>query len=236
MEYTGTFHHQGGLNFFPVIGYNGVMKVLLYSFEPSTPGHTNSGLTTAEWIMEGLNSEYPEVVESKLVVLPPYFSSQEKMRRKLDNFKPDVVIGLHVAPGKPWVLVEQCALNIIHTHRCPNWADRQCYMTPIYQNGASALFTSLDTVTMVNTLRENGVPAEHSFHCGTGIANYAYYITLEEMKLIHTVFLHVPQAPEEAIVQDRPLPVFPPWQTAQGIVRWLCGMCSPEQDREGDQS
>ncbi len=205
------------------------MKVLLYSFEPSTPGHSNSGMTTAEWIAEGLEAEYPEAASCKVVMLPAYLSCRDTLRQEIASYKPDIVIGLHVSPGKPWVLVEQCALNIIHTHHYPNWSDQDQYMTPIYQNGTSALFTSINTVEMVELLREHGIPSEHSFHCGTGIANYAYYISLEEMKLEHTLFIHVPQSPEEAIVQGRQLPVFPPWQTAQGVIRWLC------RQSEGDK-
>ncbi len=206
------------------------MKVLLFSFEPSTPGHTNSGVTTAEWIVEGLVSEYPETANCLTVVLPLYFSCREKLKRKIDSFQPDIVIGFHVSPGKPWVMIEQCALNIIHTHHYPNWADQDRHMTPIYQNGAGALFTRADTVDLVEMLREHGVPADHSFHCGTGIANYSYYIALQEMDLENTVFIHVPQSPEEGIVQGRPVPVFPPWKTAQGIIKWIS-----KSYRKGDQ-
>ncbi len=205
------------------------MKVLLYSFEPSTPGHNNSGMTTAEWVAEGLNAEYPEVVGCKVVMLPAILSCRDVLKEAIASYQPDMVIGFHVSPGKPWVLVEQCALNIIHTHHYPNWADEEEYMTPIYQNGTSALFTSIDTVDLVDQLRQHGIPVEHSFHCGTGIANYSYYIALDEMRLEQTCFIHVPQSPEEAIVQGRPLPVFPPWQTAQGIIRWLCSKTAKEK-------
>jgi|GEM_PF-4980615 len=203
------------------------MKVLLYAFEPSTPGHKNSGLTTAEWVVEGINSEYPGCIDCKMTVLPPYFSCKEELLNAIKSFAPDKTIGFHVSPGKPWVLAEQCALNIIHTHHYPNWLDKDRYMSPIYHNGAEALFTQVDTERLLYMLKEQGVPAEHSFHCGTGIANYAYYIALEKMRQENTIFFHVPQSPEEAIIQGRQVPVFPPWQTAQGIVRWLC---MPESD------
>lgn len=197
------------------------MNVLIFTFESLGPSKKNAGYTTAEWVMEGLTSEVNEQVQAKLIAVPPFFSCKETLVHSIQNFKPDLLIGLHASPGNPWVMIEQCALNIIHTHHYPNWEDQEQYMKPIYPNGASALFTRTDTIQLVDILREHGVPAEHSFHCGTGIANYSYYMGLQEMSSEQALFIHVPQSPEQAIMHGVQVPVFPPWQTAQGLTRWI---------------
>ncbi len=197
------------------------MNVLIFAFEPLSSGKKNAGYTTAEWVMEGLTSEVSGLVNVQLITVSPFFACKETLIRSMEEHKPDLVIGLQVSPGNPWVLVEQCALNIIHTHHYPNWEDQEQYMTPIYQNGASALFTRTDTIQLIEIFREHGVPAEHSFHCGTGIANYSYYMALQEMDSEQALFIHVPQSPEQAIMNGVPVPVFPPWQTAQGLTRWI---------------
>ncbi len=149
-----------------------MVKMLVTGFEPF--GGDDENPTSI--IANGMNGRVMNGVEIVGRVLPvSYVRAKSSLIDLLHSIKPDVYVGLGLAPGSTGVAVEKVALNIARGR--DNDGD-DMDDEPIIEDGPAAYFSTLPVRSLVEALRSAGIPARESYHAGTYLCNYVMYIGL----------------------------------------------------------
>ena len=93
------------------------------------------------------------------------------------------------------------AINFIDARIADN-AGQQPVGTPVITDGPTAYFTTLPIKAMVNSLKQQGIPAAVSYTAGTYVCNTVFYALMHQLKdkpKVRAGFLHIPYAPQQAI-------------------------------------
>ncbi len=182
------------------------VTVVVTGFEPYGGGGVNSSALVAELLNgrvvagEGVNG----------VVLPVSFRRARAVVEELIEERPLLFLGLGLSPRSTSLKLEVVALNVAYSKR----PDNDGYVArgePIYPDGELALKTDLPIERLVKRLRREGVPVDVSFHAGTFLCNFVYYVALYRARRIGGVragFVHVPHATEYAVEKPQ-LPSLP---------------------------
>ncbi|MEA3248717.1 MAG: hypothetical protein U9Q73_03370 [Nanoarchaeota archaeon] len=195
------------------------MKILTYSFEKFHTLKTNPAYEIGKIILKQFNSKNVDLIQ-----LPVTYDCWEKLKEKIDEFKPNLVLGIGVAKINK-VKIEKIGLNYKHTESLDNNGNKTI-MEKIDSSKDLAYETDFDILDFVEKLKNKKIPAEVSFNAETYICNYTYFNCLQYLKntSIKTVFIHVPISPEEAIELNTDIPVFPPQLIANEIFNILSKM------------
>lgn len=154
------------------------------------------------------------------LVLPvDYEKSFEPLREAIDRLSPKVVVSLGVAAGRNRITPERVAIN------CNDGAkDNQGVQLtdqPIEPEGPAAYFSTLPIRTIVNRLKEAGIPAVISNSAGTYLCNNVMYQTLHYIAThglsIRAGFIHVP-ATYEMVIDSLSTPAMP-LETLKNAIR-----------------
>ncbi len=115
----------------------------------------------------------------------------------LQQYSPDIWIGVGVAVGSPAIRLEHIGINV----RCfdvPDIQGKKLKPTAIFDGGPVAYQSSLNNRAIVEQLRASGIPAVESFHAGTHLCNQMLYTVryFTESKNLNLIsgFIHVPQS------------------------------------------
>jgi len=180
------------------------MKTLLLTgFEPFLEFPINpteqivkqlDGLTVGEYQIKGL-------------LLPVTY--EEAGQRVLDAIKqvhPDAVISLGLAGGRASITPERIAINC--RDGAPDNNGVVLNDAPIYEDGPDGYFSKLPIRKFVETLKENGYPAEISNTAGTYLCNNVMYTVLHALKdePVPSGFVHIPASHELAVKQKKTIP------------------------------
>jgi len=177
------------------------LKALVTGFEPFAGYRVNP----SNMVVERLSREgvaWWNNLELYTAILPVSFKRAGKtLQELLDEYRPDIYVGLGVAAGIPYIAVERVAVNIMDA-RMPDNDGEQPIDEPIDPEGPAAYFTTLPIKAIVKRLRENGIPAAVSNTAGTFLCNYVTYLSIHYSK-IHGYprragFIHLPLLPEQA--------------------------------------
>lgn len=178
------------------------MKLLLTGFVPFLDNPINP---TEEVVkrLDGANINGYEVVTA---VLPVDFNqSAEQLKQNIAKVQPDVVIMLGLAAGRSKITPERIAINVKDGAK-----DNEGYAPvdePIDVDGPDGLFSTLPIRKMVESLKDNQLPATISNTAGAYLCNNMMYIALNEaIKNDETYlagFIHIPASHELAIQNDR---------------------------------
>lgn len=193
------------------------MKILIYSFEKFREGFYDLKSNPAYEVGKELRNKFSNG-NADLIQLPVTYDCWEILKNKIDEFKPDFVLGLGIAIELNKVRVEKIGLNYKHSEMPDNsgtkFADEK-----IIPSGELSFETTIDVLSFVNTLKNDGVPAEISFHTGTYICNYTYYSCLNYLfnKETKVLFIHVPASPKEVIELNADVASLPTGLIAEGI-------------------
>ena len=118
---------------------------------------------------------------------------------------PQIVLCVGQAGGRFGVTPERVALNL-DDFRIPDNDGDQPVDTPIFEDGAPALFSNLPVKSMVQAIRIAGYPASLSDSAGTFVCNHVMYTILyhiaKEFPAMRGGFLHVPFVPSQVV--ERP--------------------------------
>jgi pyroglutamyl-peptidase len=134
--------------------------------------------------------------------LPTVFGESIKTLDKLlTSLRPDVVIAVGQAGGRPEISIERVANNVDDARIADN-AGKQPIDTVIASEGPAAYFSTLPIKAIVRELRAGGIPASVSQTAGTFVCNHVFY------GLMHAIarhklrtrggFIHIPYLPSQA--------------------------------------
>jgi len=179
----------------------GKAKVLVTAFDPFGGESINPAL---EAVMQ-----LPDEIDGIRIVkkeLPTVFGkSADILRLLLREEKPDAVISVGQAGGRPGITLERVAINIDDARMADNAGVVREDMT-ISPAGPAAYFSTLPIKTIVNALREARIPSAVSDSAGTFVCNHIMYSALhfaaQKQPGLKAGFVHIPYLPMQVL--DRP--------------------------------
>ena len=174
-------------------------KVLVTGFEPFGGEPINSALEAVKVLSTKSYAGFELVTAS---VPTMFHHSIEVLDSMLDTFRPDVVICLGQAGGRPDVTVERVAINVDDARIADN-AGSKPIDAPIVEGGPVAYWSSLPIKAIVQNMRKAGVPASVSQTAGTFVCNHLFYglmhLIAEKHPRVRGGFIHIPYLPQQAM-------------------------------------
>jgi pyroglutamyl-peptidase len=171
--------------------------VLLTGFEPFNSATVNpawAAVHTLEgWRGAGFTVEVRQ--------LPCVFGlANQVLAEALVALKPDVVIAVGQAGGRPELSVERIAINVDDASILDN-AGRQPSGAPIEQGAPAAYFSTLPIKAIVRAMRARDLVAGVSQTAGTFVCNHVFYGLMHRTagQSVRAGFLHVPYLPEQTV-------------------------------------
>ncbi len=165
-------------------------SVLLTGFEPFDGGSRNPSLDAVRMLAQkGIEGISLEVLE-----LPVEFvTAGELVRAAIARIRPDVVLSIGLAAGRPDVTVERVAINLADA-RIPDNSGEQPVDQGLVAGGVAAHFSTLPVKEIVTAIRGTGVAASLSYSAGTYVCNAVMYHALNTTADGSTQagFIHVP--------------------------------------------
>jgi pyroglutamyl-peptidase len=182
------------------------MKLLLTGFEP----FDDSPINPSEQVVLTLMEENIPGVQLETAILPVDLENgSAALLQVVEATQPDVVLCLGQASRRPVITIERVAINLLD-FRIPDNAGNQVSDQPIVADGPAAYFTTLPVRAILNELKDNGIPVQLSLSAGAYLCNQIIYVLLHHLKSqgldIPAGFIHLPNLPEQAALQDNPGP------------------------------
>ena len=176
------------------------MKIIVTGFDPFGGETINPSI---EWV-----KALPEIegVELIRLELPTVFKeSAKRLNEVINDVKPDAVLSVGQAGGRPGITMERIAINVDDA-RIPDNISQQPIDETIQTEGEAAYFTTLPIKRIVKAIREAGISAEVSNSAGTFVCNHIMYQSLfaatKADKPFKAGFMHIPFIPEQTT--DKP--------------------------------
>ncbi|WP_127024314.1 pyroglutamyl-peptidase I [Rheinheimera mangrovi] len=176
-----------------------MQTILLTGFEPFGGEQSNpSWLAVQQLDCYQLDDEV-QIVSRQLSCV--FEKSQQELKTAIEELKPVLVLALGQAGGRTELCFEKVAINFIDARIADN-AGQQPVGAAVVNDGPTAYFTTLPIKAMVNSLKQQGIPAAVSYTAGTYVCNTVFYALMHQLKdkpKVRAGFLHIPFAPEQAI-------------------------------------
>jgi pyroglutamyl-peptidase len=188
-------------------------KILLTGFTPFGGDKINPSWLAVRQVAEAR----PDEVSA--VEIPTVFATAiSDLAAAIEEHRPEVVICVGLANGRPAITPERVAININDAGLEDNAGD-QPVDVPIVPGGPVAYFTTLPLKASVSAMRAAGLPAKVSDTAGTFVCNNIFYglmhLIATKYPELRGGFIHVPHAPEQ--VPDGNGPSLSIDQIAQGV-------------------
>ena len=176
------------------------MKIIVTGFDPFGGETINPSIECVKALPE------IEGVELIRLELPTVFKeSAKRLNEVINDVKPDAVLSVGQAGGRPGITMERIAINVDDA-RIPDNISQQPIDEAIQEKGEAAYFTTLPIKRIVKAIREAGIPAEVSNTAGTFVCNHIMYQALfaatKAVKPFKAGFMHIPFIPEQTT--DKP--------------------------------
>ena len=172
------------------------MKVLLTAFDPFGGERMNPAQEAVTLVSDQLG----EIEIVKCYVPTVFEKSVEIVVEAIKIHRPDAVLCVGQAGGRPQLTLERVAINLDDAPIADN-AGNQPIDRTILADGKNAYFSTLPVKGMVASIREAGIPAAISYTAGTFVCNHLMYGLLYTLENHHPGirggFLHVPFLPEQ---------------------------------------
>ncbi|MCL2573995.1 MAG: pyroglutamyl-peptidase I [Defluviitaleaceae bacterium] len=167
------------------------MKILITGFEPFGGEEINPSYEAVKLLPQKLQEA--EILTMELPVV--FGKCAEILVDKIADCKPDVVICVGQAGGRPNISIEKVAINHVDARIADNAGNMPTDET-IIKDAPAAYFTNLPIKAMVENMRINGIPAAISYTAGTFVCNDIMYHLLHMINTQHRHirggFIHVP--------------------------------------------
>ena len=176
------------------------MNIIVTGFDPCGGEKINPSIECVKALPE------VEGVELIRLELPTVFKESAKsLNEVINEVKPDAVLSVGQAGGRPGITMERIAINVDDA-RIPDNISQQPIDEAIQEKGEAAYFTTLPIKRIVKAIREAGIPAEVSNTAGTFVCNHIMYQALfaatKADKPFKAGFMHIPFIPEQT--KDKP--------------------------------
>ena len=176
------------------------MKIIVTGFDPFGGEKINPSSECVKALPE------IEGVELIRLELPTVFKeSAKRLNEVINDVKPDAVLSVGQAGGRPGITMERIAINVDDA-RIPDNISQQPIDEEIQLDGEAAYFTTLPIKRIVKAIREAGISAEVSNSAGTFVCNHIMYQALfaakKADKPFKAGFMHIPFIPEQTT--DKP--------------------------------
>ena len=176
------------------------MKIIVTGFDPFGGETINPSIECVKALPE------IEGVELIRLELPTVFKeSAKRLNEVINDVKPDAVLSVGQAGGRPGITMERIAINVDDA-RIPDNISQQPIDEMIQTEGEAAYFTTLPIKRIVKAIREAGISAEVSNSAGTFVCNHIMYQSLfaatKADKPFKAGFMHIPFIPEQTT--DKP--------------------------------
>lgn len=176
------------------------MKIIVTGFDPFGGETINPSIECVKALPE------IEGVELIRLELPTVFKeSAKRLNEVINDVKPDAVLSVGQAGGRPGITMERIAINVDDA-RIPDNISQQPIDEAIQLDGEAAYFSTLPIKRIVKAIREAGISAEVSNSAGTFVCNHIMYQALfaatKADKPFKAGFMHIPFIPEQTT--DKP--------------------------------
>ncbi|QLB20824.1 pyroglutamyl-peptidase I [Vespertiliibacter pulmonis] len=170
-------------------------KVLITGFDPFNKESINPSWEVAKRLAK------PSFIYA--VQLPCVFDLVlEVLQEKIKEIQPDIVICIGQAARQSDIAIERVAINL-NDATIPDNQNNQPIDTEIIPHAPSAYFSTLPCKTIVQALKENGIPASLSLSAGTYVCNHTMYGLLhflaKHLPNCRGGFIHIPFLPEQGV-------------------------------------
>lgn len=183
------------------------MKVLVTAFDP----FGGESVNPAEQAVGLLPDQIGDKQITKLTIPTVFGRAGELVINKMDELHPDAVICVGQAGGRSAVTPERVAINMMDAGITDNDGKQPCD-EPVVPGGPAAYFSTLPIKSMVQAIKEAGIPGAVSNTAGTFVCNSLLYTVLHHadsnMKDTRAVFIHVPYIPEQT-AEKKDVPSMP---------------------------
>ena len=167
-------------------------RVLLTGFEP----FNNATLNPSKEVVEKTN--HRSIVAKE--VLPVVFSKAAKRLIELiEEVKPEVVIALGQAEGRPQINLERVAINYMHGQIADN-EGVFALSGEITKDAPAAYFSTLPLELISQSLTAAKIPVAISLSAGSFLCNHIFYSMQHHLhgKGAHSGFIHLPLISEQS--------------------------------------
>lgn len=167
-------------------------RVLLTGFEP----FNNATLNPSKEVVEKIN--HRSIVAKE--VLPVVFSKAAKRLIELiEEVKPEVVIALGQAEGRPQINLERVAINYMHGQIADN-EGVFALSGEISKDAPAAYFSTLPLELISQSLTAAKIPVAISLSAGSFLCNHIFYSMQHHLhgKGAHSGFIHLPLISEQS--------------------------------------
>ena len=176
------------------------MKIIVTGFDPFGGETINPSIECVKALPE------IEGVELIRLELPTVFKeSAKRLNEVINDVKPDAVLSVGQAGGRPGITMERIAINVDDA-RIPDNISQQPIDEAIQLDGEAAYFSTLPIKRIVKAIREAGISVEVSNSAGTFVCNHIMYQALfaatKADKPFKAGFMHIPFIPEQTA--DKP--------------------------------
>jgi pyroglutamyl-peptidase len=169
-----------------------VKRVLLTGFEP----FNNATLNPSKEVVEKTN--HRSIVAKE--VLPVVFSKAAKRLIELiEEVKPEVVIALGQAEGRPQINLERVAINYMQGQIADN-EGVFALSGEISKDAPAAYFSTLPLELISQSLTAVKIPVAISLSAGSFLCNHIFYSMQHHLhgKGAHSGFIHLPLISEQS--------------------------------------
>lgn len=180
------------------------MKILVTGFDPFGGEKINPAIESVKKLPDTIAGA--EII--KLEIPTVIGKSVDKIREKIEEVHPDVVLSIGQAGGRHDITVERVGINCDDC-RIKDNEGNQPIDEKVAEDGPAAYFSTLPIKAMVKNIQDGGVPASVSNTAGTFICNHVLYGTLHlqatKYKEMRAGFIHIPFLPEQ-VVEKKNMP------------------------------
>jgi pyroglutamyl-peptidase len=117
------------------------------------------------------------------------------------RIRPQAVLGLGQAGGRPAISLEKVALNLVE-RRAGRESDGGTGGAPVIRGGPDAYFARLPIREILRALERRGIPAALSLSAGAYVCNSVMYAALHALRArpgVPVGFIHLPYATPQAV-------------------------------------
>ena len=177
------------------------MKILVQGFGPFSRFRINP----SELLVRALPDRPAAQGDLRTEVLETTAANvAEAIPALMDEFRPDVWIGVGLAAGRPALSVEAVAVNIGCWETGDPEADREPWpRRPVCDGGLAAYLTTLPAEEILGAWRDAEIPGYLSHSAGTYLCNMSFYLAAQAAERLGTGclvgFVHVPLLPAQVI-------------------------------------